>query len=392
MRVAFLADSYVDPERPGSWSGLPYSMAENFRAAGCEVVTVRGRDAMSRLGEKARQAFWKFLRGRRYLRGIAPELLQEYADSVTGELQRLQPDIIFSTSTWLVSRLQIEIPIVFWSDATFATMHGFYSDFTNLAPVSIAAGHAAEREAVRRCALAVYAVEWAARSAREDYRIDPAKIRILPFGSSMRGTPTAGEEAEVIRARTASRARCELLFVGVNWHRKGADVAVETVESLARSGVPVRLRIAGCEPPHGRTLPPEVELVGFIDKRTEEGRARLRDLYLTSHFFLLPSRAEAAAVVLSEACAFGLPCLCTEVGGLAELVRSGRNGATFPLNATGDRYAEWIAERWSAPAEYEALARSTFAEYRARLDGRTNAAHFVNWMRELMPAQRLAAA
>jgi glycosyltransferase involved in cell wall biosynthesis len=391
MKIAFLSDSYVDPERVGSWSGLPYAMAENFRAAGCEVVAIRGRDGMSRCSEKLRQAYWKWGRGKRYLRGLSPELLQEYADSVREPLRQARADIIFSTSTWLISRLETNVPIVFWSDATFARMLGFYQDFTNLSPCSIEAGHAAEREALRRCALAVYAVDWAARSAREDYGVDPGKIRLLPFGSSMAGTPSEEEEPEVVRERTAARERCELLFIGVNWERKGAAVAVEALAELRRRGIASRLRIAGCRPPRGFGLPEGVELVGFLDKSTTDGAARLRALYRESHFFLLPSRAEAAAVVLSEACSFGLPCLCTDVGGLSEIVHAGANGMVFPLAASGAAYADWIAEKWAAPAEYARLSRDTFAEYRARLEGRACAAQLVDWMRDLHPAETLAA-
>jgi glycosyltransferase involved in cell wall biosynthesis len=87
-----------------------------------------------------------------------------------------------------------------------------------------------------------------------------------------------------------------------------------------------------------------------------------------SHFLILPSIAECNAVVFAEANSFGLPCLATNVGGIGTSVISGKNGYTFDLSESADRYCDAIEQVMSSEESYRDLARSTFMEYSSRLN------------------------
>jgi glycosyltransferase involved in cell wall biosynthesis len=56
------------------------------------------------------------------------------------------------------------------------------------------------------------------------------------------------------------------------------------------------------------------------------------------------------------------------VGGVPTVVRDGKNGKTFPLEARASAYADYIADLFARPTDYEALALSSFAEYESRLN------------------------
>ena len=170
----------------------------------------------------------------------------------------------------------------------------------------------------------------------------------------------------------------------MDWKRKGVDLAVGAVAELNRRGIPARLRIAGCSPPKGVALPPSVELLGFLDKNSAEGQQRLRTLYRESHFFILPSRAEAFGVVLSEACSMGVPCLATNVGGLPDVIKPGVNGNLFSLSTPADAYAEWAAGIFADPEAYRRLAHGTREDYHQRLCGRKAVQKLVALMRDLV--------
>lgn len=394
MRIGFLSDRYNDPERVGSWSGLPYYFAKNFREAGCEIIAIRGRDAMGSLTERMKQAAWK-LAGKRYLRGLNAGALRAYGESVQPLLKSERIDVVFSVNTWLLAYLETDLPKVFWTDATFASMVNFYASFSGLAPVSLRAGHEVERRALANTTLAAYFSNWAADSAKADYGAEPSRLVVLPCGANLEPMPTledvrAGVEAKL---RPDARATCELACITIDWKRKGADVAVATAVELNRRGIPTRLRIAGCQPPPGVVLPPNVEILGFLNKNSAEGQRKLQDLYRESHFFILPSRAEAFGVVLSEACSFGVPCLTTAVGGLPDVIHPGTNGQLFPLDSPAAAYADWIAAAWADPGEYRRLALATKADYDDRLCGRKAVGKLVELMRglarpEASPAKR----
>src|SRR5688572_10048642 len=160
--------------------------------------------------------------------------------------------------------------------------------------------------------------------------------------------------------------------------RKGVDIAVDTVKALCAAGLDCRLTIVGCTPPAGRSLPACVEIIPFISKNTAEDRLRLNELYARSHFFIMPTRAEAFGIVFAEASRFGVPCLATAVGGLPSVIRNGVNGQLFPLEATGEDYADWILNQLANPARYRELA----------IRAAEHAAAHLNWK---VAAQRIAA-
>ena len=356
----------MDPRRIGSWSGIPYHFARSLAAAGCEIVPIYDLEEPPLFWRKVRQACWKYVRGKRYLRDVEPGVLRAYAREIMRRLPAANVDVLFSPSSRLLSYVETGVPTVFWTGATFRSMVGFYDDFTNLAPASFAAGHAAEAAALERCTLAIYASEWGARSAVEDYGTDPAKVRVVPYGANLDGGLVPAEVAGVIAARDPKT--CRLLCVGVDWQRKGVEIAVDAAVALNAQGIPARLRVVGCQPPRGRRpLPSCVEVVGFLRKSLPGERQRLETLYRESHFFILPTRAEAFGVAFCEASAFALPCLAASVGGVPSAVRNGVNGQLFAPEAPGVEYAQWIAACWADPARYRALAEKTFHEYQQRL-------------------------
>ncbi len=395
LRVGFVANRHMDPRRVSSWSGIPYHFAKSLGEAGCEIVPIYDLDEPSLLARKVRQAFWKYLRGKRYLRDVEPAVLRSYAREIEQRLSKVEVDVLFSPSSRLLSEVETDVPTVFWTGATFASMLGFYDDFTNLAPSSIAAGHAAEAAALRRCALAIYASDWGAQSAVEDYGTDPAKVKVVSYGANLEGGLRPAEVGSVIAARDPQT--CQLLCVGVDWQRKGVEIAIDATVALNARGIPARLSVVGCEPPRGREpLPPCVDVIGFLRKSQPEERRRLETMYRRSHFFLVPTRAEAFGVVFCEANAFALPCLATSIGGVPTAVHDGVNGQLFALTANGEDYARWIADCWANPVRYHALAASAFDEYQQRLcwpRAAESVVHLLNAVvRDAKRAQPLAAA
>jgi glycosyltransferase involved in cell wall biosynthesis len=287
-----------------------------------------------------------------------PVLVDGYASQVAREIAATRPDVVLATGTLPVARLRTDVPVVTYTDATFAGLLDFYGDYTGLSRRYLRSGHAMERAALDRVSLAVYSSAWAAHSAVEDYGVPEERVAVVPFGGNV------ADPGPISRELTGT---CRLLLVGRSWERKGVDLAVATTALLRDRGVPAVLDVVGCTPPAGIALPGFVTVHGSLEKDDERSAARLAQLYASASFFLLPTRADCTPVVLAEAQAHGLPVVTSDVGGTASMLVPGRSGWALPLPGFATAAADRIAGAWAEPAAHAALQREARAFYESTL-------------------------
>ncbi|MEO8341045.1 MAG: glycosyltransferase family 4 protein [Nitrospirota bacterium] len=350
-----------------AWSGLGIYILRALQDAGFQTECIGNLGKGNNWAQLSRlkRNYYTSVRSRQYLEDREPGILKWYAAQVKKRLASVHHDIVFSPGTIPIAYLQTKKPIVFWADATFAGMIDFYPGFSNLCAETIKNGNKMEQLALSKCRLAIYSSEWAANTAMKNYNVDPAKVKVVPFGANIPCSRDLTEIGKIIDIKGFDI--CKLLFLGVDWHRKGGEKALEVASLLNQRGIRTELLIAGCNQP-SITLPSFAKYHGFISKRTEEGLKDLETLFSESHFLILPSRAECYGVVFAEASSFGLPSLATKVGGIPTAIRDGKNGWTFPLGETTETYCDYIGRYMSSKADYKELALSSFQEYSERLN------------------------
>lgn len=272
--------------------------------------------------------------------------------------------VLFSCGKPQVPCLQTDLPILFFDDASVPAITRTHPSTTNLFPAAKARMLETERRAIEKSAWACYSSEWAAEAAVRTYGDKLAqKIKVVPFGANMEVDRSEADVENIIRSRP--RGQCNLLFVGRHWENKGGPTALAAAAELQRRGVNVRLDVVG--PEVNTSLPSFVRSHGFVSKNTIVGRDLLDRLYRESHFFILPTRFEAYGIVFVEAASYGVPSLASRIGGVPTIVRSGVNGELFSLDDGGWGYADFIMAHWNEPTAHEALCRSAYRDYGARL-------------------------
>jgi len=213
----------------------------------------------------------------------------------------------------------------------------------------------------------MYASEWARQiSVSNGYCVDFSRIKVVPLAANITVEHSLKEVAQLEAGRDLSVIK--LLFVGVDWYRKGGAKAVAIAQDLCEKGYKVELTVVGCTPPQAEQLPGFVKVLGFISKATIEGRMVLVNLFSESHFLLLPTMAETFGLVFAEASAFGVPSFSHRIGGVSAVVRDGANGFLFDVDQPISDWSEFIVSLFNDKARMRALAISCFEEYTRRLN------------------------
>jgi glycogen(starch) synthase len=140
-------------------------------------------------------------------------------------------------------------------------------------------------------------------------------------------------------ARTADGdTACRILFVGRLEGRKGADVLLDAIVRLIDRGSDVTLSLIGDDTlhtPSGRTLHQEFEhdhpeladRVSFLG-RVDDDTLKLH--YAQADVFVAPSRFESFGLMLLEAMMFAVPIVCTDIGGMREIIDGSGAGLLVP--------------------------------------------------------------
>lgn len=363
------------------WSGVPFFITRALEEQGCQISLV---DHSQRPLLTFNKAFNRVLSHTGIPWRMPLERSQYMARRIAGDVARqvkdADIDVVFSTSSIPIALLRSEHPKAFYTDCTFIDLLDNYPELSDYPREWREEGHELEHAALHNCNMAIYTSEWAARSAIDHYGADPSKVKVVPFGSNFEAHPPQHVVMDAVRSR--SLQRCELLLIGVNWERKGGPMAWEVARQLNKAGIETRLTVLGCTPPSEMDAP-FLRVMKFIGKDTVRGQEAIMRLMLDSHFLIVPSIAECFGIVYSEASAMGLPSLARDVGGVSNAVNNGRNGFLFPASAPAGVYVDQIIELFRNRPAYEQLARTSYAEYIARLNWGTSGETLCKLLREL---------
>ena len=361
LRIAYLTTN--DPKDRRSWSGTEYQMARALEKHCGEVFNVGPLPLFSAKVGKIIQRGLRLVTGKTYLNTHTISVSRKLGKMAEEKMAGAACDVIFAPAGSVpLAHLHTQIPIVYLSDATHRLMVDYYVEFSSMLASSIRSADQIEQLAIRNAKQLIYPSAWAARSAVQDYGANPESVHVVPFGANMDEWPSRERVLE-----PPPHDKCRMLFVGTNWERKGGEIAFDTLLAMERLGVPAELTIVGCRPPE-RFHHANLRVIPFLNKNNPQERAQLEELYLKSHFFLLPTRAECFSIALCEANAYGLPILSTHTGGLPELVWEGQNGFLLPMEARGDQYAARMLEIYNNPGRYRELKASSREQFETRLN------------------------
>jgi glycosyltransferase involved in cell wall biosynthesis len=170
-----------------------------------------------------------------------------------------------------------------------------------------------ERALYRRADRIMVSAAHVERTLIRKYGCDPERVSTILIGANVDPATSSDELDRYAAGR--------ILFVGIDWERKGGPTLLAAFDKVAAEFPQATLTIAGCAPPVSH---PRVRALGRIP------RSEVAALLEQSSIFCLPSLIEPSAVASVEAMAFKLPVIATTVGGFPGMVSTGETGTLVP--------------------------------------------------------------
>ena len=168
-----------------------------------------------------------------------------------------------------------------------------------------------QSQVIRRLDHVITASEAGLKAITQDFRVDPARVSIVPNGLDTEFFHHSGQRR---RANT-------LLFVGnTDDIKKGAIFAVKALRHLPTV---VKLRIVDEPAPVKTLLWEQVEKLGLADRVVFTGRLseeKLREEYARCTLLVQPSLFEGFGLPAAEALSCQTPVVATDVGAVGEVI------------------------------------------------------------------------
>lgn len=344
-----------DVTDPANWSGTPAGLCSGLTAAGAEVVPVDARPPGATAMLRISRASWT-------AETTSPTLTAaSSAWASLGVRRRGDLDGAIAIGSGYV--LHTSVPTATYDDLTVAQGIGQpWSAVSELSPRLAGRWQRRQQRIYRRARACCVGSGWTARSVRDEYGIETARIHVVGHGRNFEPQP-AERDWDTPR----------FLFVGVEWERKHGPLVLEAFAALRERHPGATLDVVGGHP---RLDAAGVRGHGRLSLGRAEDRAELEALLQRATCLVLPSAFEAFGIAYVDAGAAGVPSIGTTEGGAHTAI--GEGGTLVP---PGDSAALSAAmERLADPATACELGQLAIANS-ARFTWRAVAERFLRALR-----------
>ncbi len=165
-----------------------------------------------------------------------------------------------------------------------------------------------------------------------------------------------------------------ILFVGVDWVRKGGPVLLKVFEKVLQKHKDASLTIIGCSPEN--IMLPNCKVLGKIPKD------KLAPYYNNAAVFCLPTLREPFGIVFVEAMHYKLPVIANNIGSIPDMVINDFNG--YLIDNKVEDYANQICKLFDDPEKCKQLGENGYAhaqsKFKWELVGKTMKSQIIKFL------------
>ena len=357
------------------WASTHYYLHRALRRIGMDAVHVAGRE-IATFHERQRTRKKNLKQAAAKPSPFTPELTQ----AINKDIQRGGYDLLLALhASTIVPALNIDCPLVYVTDATASLLNAYYPKRAEtLSQQDLDWLQTCEESTIAQSDAILVPTQWAADSVVHDYGAEADRVHTLEWGGNFNEPPKV-----MGKPIPQPNATVRFLFVGLDWQRKGGDIAVETIEQLRASGVAAELTVVGSAIPKNQRSR-YVHSAGMLNRANAKESTRLDQLFRAADFYLHPARAECYGHVLCEALGFGVPVIATQTGGIPQCVLDGETGLLLDPDSPPQVFASRIQELLSDPTTIAEMRSNAVQDFQRRLSWDCWASRAKQVMQELL--------
>lgn len=347
-----------------SWSGTYFKMYESLKKQGLEVILIAPIKKNNLLKLKLLvYSILNFLSSiKKFKKNHSFILSKYYASKVEILVKDKKIDVLFAPAAATeIAFLKTIIPICYLSDTSFGQISEYYSSFSNISKASYKQANLIEQRAITNSKTQVYSSNWAAEYVIKNYHASKKNVFTVNFGANIDVSPPKE------KLQRDYNGQINLLFLGVNWKRKGGNIALESFNILQNKGYNVSLTICGCKPPNTKEAV-NLKIIPFLNKNNSEDYKMFLNILYATHLLIVPTRADCTPIVFCEANAFGIPVITTNTGGVSDIIKNEINGYALPFEAEPIEYAHKVKDLLDNREKLKMLALTAQEKFEKELN------------------------
>jgi glycosyltransferase involved in cell wall biosynthesis len=368
MKIAFI--SFEDIEDPFLWSGIPFTLYSKFKSnlnVNIKAISSYHVKIQFPISVLLKRFFYNKLLAYKF--GVYRFDREDWCININTkyinkELKAFNPDVILCCNAYQINQIKTNKPIYIYTDATFKLLNIYYTDYMRYCKSSVMQAELVEKTAFEKAKGIIFSSNWAKNSAIIDYKINPSKIDIIPFGSNLE----MPSNYQLKLNKEINRNHFSLLFVGYDYERKGLNKTIAIHQKLILAGVNSKLTIIGANELDEQYDLKNVNFIGKLEMKNPKDALKLLTAFDDAHFLILPTKADCTPIVFSEASSLAIPTVTHSIGGTDEIIKNDINGIILPIESEAELFVEKILFYIDNNQAYQKLRNTTYKVYCERLN------------------------
>jgi glycosyltransferase involved in cell wall biosynthesis len=221
------------------------------------------------------------------------------------------------TTPWI--KCYIKKPYFAYIDATFLTYLDIYLQGQVFSHFEIQRIFEQEKTFLANASAIFFSSQWALNETVARYEMPGTNFVNVGLGGNT-----------TIPSYNTEKEGKNLLFVSMDFKRKGGFIAFEAYCKLKSTFPKLKLNIVGDRPSDAIINDAGVVYHGFIDKKTIEGQKRFETIFNDSCLLIHPTEKDMTPLIVIEAGYYGIPTIAPRRFGIPEMIIDGQTG--FLLN------------------------------------------------------------